>query len=109
MNIPELNWYTDVETPLEMNMEGIFPEDYEEITSHKADAAFRGLDKLILKDQNVIVPQGKTKKSTRRISVSDSESDIDIHEVLEGVVRDYAATHSRTTRVTERSKDGKIN
>ena len=34
--------------------------------------------------------------------MSSSESDnVDIKEVLEGVVRDYAATHARSTRPTE--------
>jgi len=45
---------------------------------------------------------GKKKVRARRISVSSSESDnVDIKEVLEGVVRDYAATHARSTRPTE--------
>jgi len=52
---------------------------------------------------------GKKKVRARRISVSSSESDdVDIKEVLEGVVRDYAATHARSTRPAEGpSKEGK--
>ena len=45
----------------------------------------------------------KTRKATaRRISVSSSESDVDIKEVLKEVVRDYTATHARSTRPAER-------
>jgi len=52
---------------------------------------------------------GKKKMRARRISVSSSESDdVDIKQVLEGVVRDYAATHARSTRPAEGpSKGGK--
>ena len=96
MGIPELVWYTEVETSLDSNVEGPYLFDEEE--------AWDGDDRETVKRFETFKFErtvGKVKKTgkvvARKISVSSSESDVDIKDVLEEVVRDYTATHSRST------------
>jgi hypothetical protein len=102
MGVPELAWYVNVETPLDPMMEGTFPFEDEELDCGEVENAVgKSAGRLTLepvKSKSIMKPKGVT---GRRISVSSSESDMDIGEVLKEVVRDYTATHSRTERAAE--------
>ena len=112
LGVPELAWYADVECPLNPSLEGLYPFDEEGERDGEESEIIKNFGSL-----NVEMPVVKIKRMkrvvTRRISVSSSESDVDIKEVLKGVVRDYTATHSRSTRPAEftgnvtSKKDGK--
>lgn len=111
LGVPELLWYTDVETPLDSKMEGPYPFEEEENWDGKETEIVKSASLLTLEGS----PLSKGKKTkrvvARRVSVSSSESDVDIKEVLREVVRDYTATHARSTRPAERSTEtcGNIN
>jgi hypothetical protein len=111
LGVPELLWYTNVETPLDSKMEGLYPFEEEENWDGNEAEILKSVGSLTLEGS----PLSKVKKTrrvvARRISVSSSESDVDIKEVLKEVVRDYTATHTRSTRPAERSAEtcGNIN
>jgi len=91
---PELEWYTDVERPLDPAFFGRFPFEHDE--HDQADL------ELAVKEQMLAMASPKetgTRKKKRavvkRLSISSSESDIDINEVLSEVVKDYVATHTK--------------
>jgi len=111
LGVPELLWYTNVETPLDSKLEGPYPFEEEENWDGKETEIAKGVGSLTL-DGSLLSTGKKTKRVVaRRISVSSSESDLDIKEVLKEVVRDYMATHARSTRPAERSTEtcGNIN
>ena len=97
LGVPELTWYTDIETPLDPSLEGPYPFDEEEEWDGEESEIVRNVGLLSLQKPVVKIKRMK-RVVTRRISVSSSESEVDIKEVLKGVVRDYTATHSRSTR-----------
>jgi hypothetical protein len=97
--MPELEWYTDVETPIPADFEGVFPEDYEEWDGK--EKYIKAFERFAINPSKVRDPARK-RVAARRVSVSSSESDVDIRDVLKEVVRDYEVTHSRTTRVAEK-------
>jgi hypothetical protein len=110
LGVPELLWYTNVKTPLDSKMEGPYPFEEEEDWDDKETDIVKSVGSLTLEGS----PLSKVKTRrvvARRISVSSSDSDVDIKEVLKEVVRDYAATHARSTRPAERSTEtcGNIN
>jgi hypothetical protein len=98
--MPELEWYTNVETPIAPVLEGMFPEDYEEWDGK--EKYIQAFEKFAIKPSK-IRESARRRVAARRVSVSSSESDGDIREVLKGVVRDYEETHTRTTRGAERA------
>ena len=98
--MPELTWYTDVETPLDPSLEGPYPFDEQGEWDGEESEIVNNVESLSLEMPVVRIKRMK-RVVTRRISVSSSESDVDIKEVLKEVVRDYTATHSRSTRPAE--------
>ena len=110
--MPELTWYTDVEVPLDPSLEGPYPFDEEGEWDGNDSEIIKNFGSLSLEKPVVKIKRMK-RVISRRISVSSSESDVDIKEVLREVVRDYTATHSRSTRPAEftgnvtSKKDGK--
>ena len=98
MGVPELVRYADVKTPLDPSMEAIFSLD--EADAGKGESGItKTHGKLSLKQSLNVESAVKAKRVTvRKVSVSSSESDVDIGEVLKEVVKDYTATHSRSTR-----------
>jgi hypothetical protein len=98
LGVPELSPYTDVESPLDTSIEGPFPFEVTGADDEKEDV-FKKFSNIAL---NSPIPVKKKKVAARRVTVSDSESDGDITEVLKEVVRDYTATHARSTRPAER-------
>jgi hypothetical protein len=100
LGVPELSWYTDVESPLNPSLEGPYPFDVEGEWDGEESEIVKSVGSLSLEIPVVKIKRMK-RVITRRISVSSSESDVDIKEVLEEVVRDYTATHSRSTRPAE--------
>ena len=95
--IPELTWYTTLS--LALPHEGLFPEDFTaglETHSNRAfeglsSRAFEGVVSSAVEGLVLTEAEGRRKKKAvrRRISVSSSEGDVDIEEVLSGVVREY--------------------
>jgi len=98
--VPQLTWYTDVETPLDPSLEGPYPFDEEGEWDGEMGEIVENVGSLSLEPPKVTVKRMK-RVVTRRISVSSSESDVDIKEILKEVVRDYMATHSKSTRPAE--------
>jgi hypothetical protein len=90
--MPELQWYIEVEIPLDPTTESIPPVD-DDVWDGELfeDTEVGKVGKVTLKDVKPV----KMKRRARRVSVSSSGSDVSISEVLKGVVKDYAATHSR--------------
>jgi hypothetical protein len=111
LQFPELEWYTDLTLPLDPTREGPHPWDTDEADEAdsrqaKMDQAFSGFSLAGLADNPL--RGGRKRVPARRISVSSSESDdVDIREVLEGVVREYTATHARSTRPEVDKKKGR--
>jgi hypothetical protein len=99
MGVPELDWYVDVETPLDPATEYVFARDDDTWDGEYSEETevVTIIGNVMLKDVAPLKAAAK-KKGARRVSVSSSESDVSISEVLKEVVKDYAATHSRTTR-----------
>jgi len=92
--MPELEWYTDVERPLGPSAFGHFPFEHDEHDQTDLEAAVRQQMMAMSSPKET----GTTKKKravVRRFSISSSESDIDINEVLSEVVKDYVATHAK--------------
>jgi hypothetical protein len=104
LGVPGLAWYTDVERPLDMFVEGRYPWSGEEGECEKFEnEAAKSIQKLNLHGHVKGEKLRKMKRvSARRVSVTSSESGEDIKEVLKEVVRDYTAAHSRTTYAAER-------
>lgn len=98
LGVPELSPYTDVLSPLDTSREGPFPFEVTGTDDEKEDV-FKKFSNIAL---NSPIRVKKKKVAARRVSVSDSESDGDITEVLKEVVRDYTATHARITRPAKR-------
>jgi hypothetical protein len=94
--MPELQWYIDVETPLDPTTEIIPPAD-DDVWDGEIfeEMEVRKVGEVKLKD---VKPVKMKRRRARRVSVSSSGSDVSISEVLKGVVKDYAATHSRMSR-----------
>jgi hypothetical protein len=100
LGMPELEWYTNVQTPIAPDLEGMFPEDYEDWDGK--EKYIQAFEKFAINPSKIREPQ-RRRVAARRVSVSSSESDGDIKEVLKGVVRDYEETHARTMRGAERA------
>ena len=96
--MPELDGYTNVESPLDTSHEGPYPFEVTGGDDEKEDV-FKKFSTMALTSPLHVK---KKKVAARRVSVSSSESDGDITEVLKEVVRDYTATHARSTRPAER-------
>ena len=101
MGVPELTRYTDVENPLDSSLEGSYPfEQEEEWDGHESE-----IIKNVESMTSIAPVKAKSLKTkrvvARRITVSSSDSECDIKEVLNEVVRDYTATHSRSARHTK--------
>ena len=108
LQIPELQWYTDLTLPLDPDREGPHPWDQDEAESRQAKMkqAFSAFSLAGMAGSPLC--RGRKRVPARRISVSSSESDeVDIREVLEGVVREYTATHARSTRPEMEKKKGR--
>jgi hypothetical protein len=109
--IPELEWYTDLTLPLDPHREGPHPwltDEADEAHSRtaKIEQAFSAFS--LVDNADSPLRAGRKRVPARRISVSSSESDdVDIREVLEGVVREYTATHARSTRPEVDGKKGR--
>jgi hypothetical protein len=108
MGVPELLWYTDIEQPLDPSMVGTYPCNDDEHCDGEEDLEnemMKSMSFFKLESSVNIKSCGRMRQvATRRVSVSSSESDdVDIKEVLKEVVRDYTATHSRSTRPAETS------
>src|ERR1700736_548612 len=101
MGVPELDWYVEVETPLDPTTEYMFARDDETWDGEYSEETdvVRIIGNVTLKD---VAPLKAAKKKKRArwvsVSVSSSESDVSISDVLKEVVKDYGATHSSTTR-----------
>ena len=98
--MPQLTWYTDVETPLDPMLDGPYPFGEEGEEDDEEGEIVMNVASLSLEMPPVKVKRMK-RVVARRISVSSSESDVDIKEILKEVVRDYMATHSKSTRPAE--------
>jgi len=101
VGMPELSAYTDVESRLEAFGEGPYLFEVTGADDEKEDV-FKNLSNIGL---NSPIRVKKKRIAARRVSVSDSESDWDITEVLKEVVRDYTASHARSTRPAERAAE----
>ena len=97
LGVPELSSYTDVKVPLDAFLEGPFPFEVNGADDEKENM-FKKFSDLAL---STSIKVKKKRTVARRVSMSSSESDRDIAEVLKEVVRDYTATHSRSTRPAE--------
>ena len=98
LGVPELSWYTNLNTALSSFFEGPYPfneEDDREDIGDKTEI-MKGVAELNLKAFGV--RKERRRVVVRKISVSDSESDVDIKEVLEEVIRGYTASHGRSVR-----------
>jgi hypothetical protein len=100
MGVPELEWYVDVERSLDPTMDVVFPTDETAWDGQDVEDV-EVIETVTLKDIIPVKALAK-KKRARRVSVSSSDSDGSISQVLKEVVKDYAATHSRTTRAEGR-------
>jgi len=99
LGVPELDGYIDVESPLHTSHEGPYPFEVTGVDDDEKEDVFKKFSTMAM-DSPLRVK--KKKVAARRVSVSSSESDGDITEVLKEVVRDYTATHARSTRPAER-------
>jgi hypothetical protein len=100
MGVPELEWYVDVETSLDPTMDVVIPTDEEAWDGQDVEDV-EVIGTVTLKDIIPVKAFAK-KKRARKVSVSSSDSDVSISQVLKEVVKDYTATHSRTTRAEGR-------
>lgn len=97
LGVPGLSLYADVLSPLDASREGPFPFEVTGADDEQEDV-FKKFSNIAL---NSPIRVKKKKVAARRVSVSDSEWDGDITEVLKEVVRDYTTTHARSTRPAE--------
>jgi len=88
-----------VESPLDTSHEGPYPFEVTVADDEKEDV-FKKFSTMALTGPLQVK---KKKVAVRRVSLSSSESDGDITEVLKEVVRDYTTTHSRSMRPAERA------
>jgi hypothetical protein len=107
MGVPELSVFVEVEEPLDSLSEGPFP--FEEIAAGGDDEEEKPEDVFqkfsVTAMNSPLQVKAKKRVPARRVSVSSSESDGDITEVLREVVRNYTTTHSRSTRPAERTAE----
>ena len=94
----ELAWYVAVERPLHASTRfGRFV--FESDDCDKVDMDYSQREEM--GSPNSTQPGKNKRASAKRLSVSSSESDVDINDVLKEVVKDYEATHGRSGRESE--------
>lgn len=101
--MPELSWYTAIEIPLDSFTEGTYPFDSQvsDDDGERVGIEMVGNMSALKLGNHIKVKNPVKMKRVRKLSMSSSEPDEDINKMLEEVVRDYTATHSRTTRPAE--------